>query len=56
MRMGEKDDIVVDSISQPTRVIGVADGCGGLLEESEGEKYQEKLIKTRAMILEKKLD
>ena len=53
--LGRKGDIVVDSISQPTRVIGVADGRGGLLEESEKERYQEKLVRIEAMIFKKKL-
>ena len=53
--LGRKGDIVVDSISQPTRIIGVADGHGGLLEESEEEKYQQKLIKVKAKIVEKRL-
>jgi len=54
--LGRKGDIVVDSISQPTRVIGVADGSGGLLEEKEKEKYQEELAKAEAMLLRKRLD
>lgn len=54
--LGEKGDIVVDSIAQPARVIGVADGCGGLLEENEKEKYREKLAKAETMILKKRLD
>lgn len=53
--IGRKDDIVVDSISQPTRIIGVADGRGGLLDESEKAKYRPELLKVRATILEKQL-
>ena len=29
--MGDKDDVVVDSISDPTRVVGIADGKGSVL-------------------------
>jgi 4-hydroxy 2-oxovalerate aldolase/long-chain acyl-CoA synthetase len=54
--LGRKGDIVVDSISQPTRVVGVADGCGGLLEEAEEEKYQQKVIQAKAKMLSRKLD
>lgn len=53
--LGRKGDIVVDSISQPSRVIGVADGCGGLLGEKEKRKYQQKLIKVKAKMIERKL-
>jgi|GEM_PF-90507 len=54
--LGRKGDIVVDSISQPTMVIGVADGSGGLLAEEEKGKYQKELVKAEAIILRKKLD
>ncbi len=53
--LGRKGDIVVDSISQPSRIIGVADGCGGLLGEEEKRKYQQKLIKVKAKMIERKL-
>jgi 4-hydroxy 2-oxovalerate aldolase len=53
--LGERGDIVVDSISRPTRVIGVADGIGGLLSEAEAERYRKKVIKVKAKIVEKKM-
>lgn len=53
--LGRKGDIVVDSISQPSRIIGIADGCGGLLGEEEKGKYQQKLIKVKAKMIERKL-
>lgn len=35
--IGERGDIIVDSISKPIRVIGVADGSGGVLKNPEPE-------------------
>lgn len=38
--IGNKGDLIVDSISNPSRVIGVADGLGKLIEDpKESEKY-----------------
>lgn len=37
--LGKKGDIVVDSISHPTKVIGVADGQGHLIAENELSSY-----------------
>ncbi|MFC1917394.1 4-hydroxy-2-oxovalerate aldolase [Chloroflexota bacterium] len=54
--LGREGDIVVDSILQTNKVIGVADGRGGLLEGEEKEKYKDKLAKVRAVILKKKFD
>ena len=53
--LGRKGDIVVDSISQPTRIIGIANGHGGLLGEEEKGKYQQELTKVKARIIERKL-
>ena len=47
---------MVDSILHPTRVIGVADGCGVLLEEAEEEKYQQMITGAKAIIVSKKLE
>lgn len=35
--LGHRGDIVVDSIKNPLRVLGVADGAGGLLPDQEGK-------------------
>lgn len=35
--IGRGGDIIVDNISNPTQVIGVADGCGGALKNPEPE-------------------
>jgi 4-hydroxy-2-oxovalerate aldolase len=53
--IGRRGDIIVDSIYQPARIIGVADGQGGLLKENEKKKYQKKLVKAESMIIEKRL-
>jgi len=41
--MGGSGDVIVDSIHQPTRVIGVCDGCGGVrfrFDETEAERVR----------------
>lgn len=53
--IGARGDIVVDSISNPTRVIGVADGRGGLLKKI-GKKEIEKIKKVKFEILKKKIE
>jgi 4-hydroxy-2-oxovalerate aldolase len=35
--VGREGDVVIDNLKSPTRVIGVADGCGGLIEELSNE-------------------
>jgi 4-hydroxy-2-oxovalerate aldolase len=53
--MGKRGDVVVDSVRQPTRVIGIADGCGGVLfsygsEEVERvRRVSEEIIRRRVM-------
>ena len=53
--LGRRGDIIVDSISQPTRIIGIADGRGGLLSEQDEGEFQPKLQKIKAKIIQKKL-
>ena len=50
--IGQRGNVVVDSLKEPTRVIGIADGSGGLLNTEEEtlfktakEKVQEALIR-----------
>lgn len=50
--IGQRGSVVVDSVTNPTRVIGIADGIGGLLSSEEEapyldakEKIKEELIK-----------
>ncbi|MFC1973937.1 4-hydroxy-2-oxovalerate aldolase [Chloroflexota bacterium] len=52
--LGAKGDIVVDSISQPTRIIGIANGYGGLLEETEEEKYQQNVQIVKIKLIEQR--
>jgi len=54
--LGRKGDIVVDSITRPTRIVGVADGRGGLVWEKEIQKYRQKITKIKAKMIEEKLD
>lgn len=48
--LGRRGDIVLDSISNPTMVIGVADGKGGLLKESEISPFIDRIKKVRLEI------
>jgi len=52
--IGKKGDIIVDRISNPTKIIGVADGVGGILPDS-GE-FKDRLQKLRTIIEGKKPD
>lgn len=53
--LGKKGDIVVDSISNPTKVIGVADGKGGMIRGEDTGKYQTKILKVKTEMMERKL-
>jgi 4-hydroxy-2-oxovalerate aldolase len=53
--IGAAGDIVVDSISRPARIIGIADGRGGLLE-SPPAGCEERLAEVERWILDKRLD
>jgi hypothetical protein len=48
--LGRRGDIVLDSISSPTMVIGVADGKGGLLSEREISPFINRVKKVRLEI------
>lgn len=48
--LGRRGDIVLDSISKPTMVIGIADGKGGLLKESEISPFIDRIKKVRVEI------
>lgn len=51
--VGEKGDVIVDSIINPTRVIGIADGKGGLLQDEKN--YQDKMEKIKRTIMRRTL-
>jgi len=48
--IGKKGDIIVDEISNPTRVIGVADGAGGVLNSTFSKKYEKDLERIQKII------
>jgi hypothetical protein len=50
--IGKEGDVVVDSISNPARIIGIADGKGGLISE-ELERYEESKKRVRSGIAER---
>jgi len=50
--IGKKGDIIIDSVRNPKRIIGVADGLGGLIRSSLGNakinrKFKEEVLKDR---------
>ena len=49
--IGRKGDVVVDSVEKPHRVIGVADGYGGLLDAREESPYLGAKEKVRGKLL-----
>jgi len=48
--IGKEGDVVVDNISNPTKVIGIADGRGGLISSNVPEEFLKKLEKIRKEI------
>lgn len=52
--VGERGDVVVDSISDPTQVIGIADGKGSIMYGEEG-RYAARLRKVRRELFRRKL-
>jgi len=51
--VGMKGDVVVDSISDPSRVIGVADGKGNVIYDDL--EYQNRIEKVRSILYKEKL-
>jgi 4-hydroxy-2-oxovalerate aldolase len=49
--IGELGMIVLDSLSKPTKIIGVANGRGGLLSNTEERVYYEHIEKVRGYLL-----
>jgi len=49
--IGQRGSIVVDSIREPSRVIGIADGSGGLLRPAEEEPFREAKEKVRQELI-----
>lgn len=47
--IGEKGDIIVDSISSPTTIIGVADGTGKILNDDS--EFRPKIEKIKKLLL-----
>ncbi len=54
--MGEKGDIVVDSISNPVRILGVADGKGGLLNVNRSGRFGGRVQTTLKFLASKRLN
>ncbi len=53
--IGKRGTIVVDTISHPTRVLGVADGGGHLLKGSELMPFQHTIDKVRVDLIRRRL-
>jgi len=54
--IGKKGDVVVDSISNPVKIIGIANGMGGIIKNVEELKRHEKSVrKVRSGIAERML-
>ena len=55
-KIGLEGDIIVDSIKNPRRIIGVADGLGGILTDLKNQIYLDRIIKVKTFILNKILN
>jgi 4-hydroxy 2-oxovalerate aldolase len=53
--VGKRGSVVVDAIRHPTRVIGIADGRGGLLPAIEAEKCYESVARVKQEMLRRRL-
>ena len=54
--IGKRGDVVVDSISNPTRIIGIANVMGGMIKDVEElKKYLESIKKVKLGIAERLL-
>lgn len=53
--IGFKGDIIIDSINNPRKIIGVADGLGGILTSKESEPYLQQINKVKTFIFNKLL-
>jgi len=51
--IGNKGDVVVDSISNPSKVVGIADGCGHVIYGAK--MYQDKIKKVQQEIINRRL-
>lgn len=52
--IGKRGDVVVDSISNPVKIVGIANGKGGLIKDFEElKKYKECIKRVRAGIAER---
>lgn len=54
--IGKKGDVVVDSISNPTRVIGISNGVGGMIKDIDIKKYDNRIKKVKSGIAERMLE
>lgn len=50
---GRKGDVIIDSISNPTTVLGIADGSGGFVQDMT--KYLEKIEKVKSEMMRRKM-
>jgi len=53
--IGKRGSVVVDAILQPTRVIGIADGRGGLLSSVEAGSCQHSVARVKQEMLRRRL-
>jgi 4-hydroxy-2-oxovalerate aldolase len=54
--MGRRGDIVVDSVSSPRRIIGIADGQGGILSVESEQDFSAQLKKIKRALAESRWD
>ena len=53
--IGQKGDIVLDSINNPSLILGVADGKGSFLNLVGEGDYKDRIAKVQKWILEKNI-
>jgi hypothetical protein len=53
--IGQRGDVVVDAIDVPTRVLGVADGCGHLLAGADAQAFQARVERVDQELFRRRL-
>ena len=48
--MGQRGDVIVDNYACPTQILGIADGRGDVVAETNGTQWDEMFASVRAEI------
>ena len=52
--LGNRGDVILDSICHPTKVVGIADGCGGVIYDAP-EEFQDRILAVEKEIVKRQI-